>query len=73
MLLSDSKQQVERDLFDDAVRAWGPDRAEELRADIGKVAGWLALISKYEIAIEADEPDFLVAPDADEEAENETA
>jgi hypothetical protein len=62
MLLSGSKEQVERDLFDEAVRYWGAERAEALRSDVDKVASWLALISQYDIEMDADEPDFLVAP-----------
>jgi hypothetical protein len=66
MILSSSKEQVGRDLFDEAVRYWGAERAEALRADIDRAAAWLALISQYEVGIDADEPDFLVAPALDE-------
>lgn len=62
MLLDRPKEEIVRDLTEQAVKAWGPERAEALKLEIGKVADWISLIAPNRLELESDEPDFLVAP-----------
>ncbi len=62
MLLDRPKEEIARDLLEQATKVYGHARAEELRTEIDKVAGWLSLIAPHRLEIDADEPDFVVAP-----------
>ncbi|MGE5620440.1 MAG: hypothetical protein ACM3US_14435 [Sphingomonadaceae bacterium] len=62
MLLDRPKEEIARDLFEHASRAYGPERAETLRTEIDRVADWISLIAPIRLEIDADEPDFVVAP-----------
>ena len=52
-----------------AVKVWGADKAEELRGEIDTHARHLSLIGKYDLPLDGDEPDFIVAPYPEGEAE----
>ena len=45
MLLDRPKEELARDLREQAVKFYGPERAEELEKEIDRVVGWLALIA----------------------------
>lgn len=68
MLLDRPKEELARDLKEQAVKFYGPKRAEELEKEIERVSSWLALIAPHRLEIDSDEPDFLVAPHAEGEA-----
>jgi len=69
MLLDRPKEEIARDLAEQAAKFFGPERAAELEKEIDRVAGWLALIAPHRLDIDGDEPDFLVAPHADMEVQ----
>lgn len=62
MLLDRSKEEIARDLMEQAARTWGAERAEALRSQIDDTAESLSLIGRHALAIDGEEPDFLVAP-----------
>ncbi|MHB0869943.1 MAG: hypothetical protein ACYC66_15505 [Chloroflexota bacterium] len=62
MLLDRPKEDIARDLLDQAARSYGPERAEALRTEIDRVAEWISLIAPLRLEIDADEPDFATAP-----------
>ena len=63
-MLNRSREEIARDLTEDAKRVWGPERAAALKAEIDKVAGWISIIVPKQLELESDEPDYLVAPAA---------
>ncbi len=67
MLLDRPREELARDLLEQATKFYGAGRAEELRKEIDRVSEWMALIAPHRLEIDADEPDFLVAPDAEGE------
>ncbi len=69
MLLDRPKEELSRDLMEQATKFYGPDRAEELRKEIERVSGWLYLIAPHRLRIDGDEPDFVVAPHAEAEGD----
>ncbi len=62
MILNRSREEIARDLTEKAIRVWGPERAAALKSEIDKVADWISLVVPQPLALEADEPDYLVAP-----------
>lgn len=67
MLLDRPKEELARDLLEQATKHYGPERAQALQKEIDRVAGWLSLIAPHRLPIDGDEPDFLVAPQAEGE------
>lgn len=61
-MLNRSKEEIARDLTEAAEKVWGPERATALKAEIDKVADWVSLVTPQSLDLEADEPDYLVAP-----------
>lgn len=62
MMLNRSKEEIARDLTEEATRVWGPERAAAMKAEINKVADWISLVAPHQLDLEADEADYLVAP-----------
>ena len=62
MRIDRSKEEIARDMLDAAAKIWGPEHAEALRSEIDGCADHLSRIGKYELPLDDDEPDFLVAP-----------
>ncbi len=62
VVLDRSREEIARDLTEQAEKTWGTERAAALRAEIDKVADWISLIAPEKADLEGDEPDFLVAP-----------
>ncbi len=62
MLFDRPKTEITRELTEQARQTWGQQRTNALQVEIGKVANWISLIAPYQLEMEADEPDFLVAP-----------
>lgn len=69
MLLDRPKEEIARDLLEQATGFYGPERAEVLRAEIDKVAGWISLIAPHQLELDGDEPDFAIAPAVRKEGE----
>lgn len=61
MMPSRSKEEIARDLAEEARRVWGTERAAALKAEIDKVADWISLVAPQQLDLESDEPDYLVA------------
>ena len=69
MRIDRSKEEIARDLMATAVKVWGAEKAEELRSEIDTHARHLSLVGKYVLPLDSDEPDFVVAPYPEGEAE----
>ncbi len=69
MRIDRSKEEIAQDLTAAAVKTWGADRAEALRGEIETHARHLSIIGKYNLPLDADEPDFVVAPYPEVEAD----
>ncbi len=61
-MIGRSKEEIARDLREQAEKNYGPERAEALRGAIEDTARNLSLIMGQALPIDGDEPDFLVAP-----------
>jgi hypothetical protein len=62
MLLDRSKEEIVRELAEQAAKAYGPERATALSREIEKAAGWLALVGSQPIDPRGEEPDCMFAP-----------
>ncbi len=62
MLLNRSKEEIVRDLTEQASKAYGPERAAALSKEIEKAAGWLVLVGSEPIDPRGEEPDYMFAP-----------
>ena len=62
MLPNRPKEEIDRDLTEQATKMWGAERAKALKGQIAETAGWLAQIAAYPVAFDGDEPDFLAPP-----------
>ena len=62
MLLDRSKEEIARELAEQATKAYGPKRAAALSREIEKAAGWLALVGSQPIDPRGEEPDYMFAP-----------
>ncbi len=69
MRIDRSKEEIAQDLTAAAVKTWGAKRAEELQDEIRTHARHLSLLGKYNLPLDGDEPDFVVAPYPAEEGE----
>ena len=69
VVLDRSREEIARDLTEQAEKTWGPERAAALREEIDKVADWISLIAPEKADLEGDEPDFLVAPASEREGQ----
>ncbi len=69
MLLDRPKEEIARDLLEQATKFYGVERAGALKTEIDRVAGWISLIAPQHLEIDGDEPDFVVAPDAQGEVD----
>ncbi len=69
MRIDRSKEEIAGDMLDAAAKIWGPEHAQALRSEIDGCADHLSRIGRYELPLDDDEPDFLVAPCLDGEVE----
>lgn len=69
MRIDRSGEEIARDLMAEAERVWGADDAQNLKGEIETHAQHLAVIGKYALPLDNDEPDMLVAPYPEVEAE----
>ena len=69
MRIDRSGEEIARDLMAEAERVWGSQTAQELKGEIDTHAQHLSAIGKYVLPLDGDEPDLLVAPYPEREAE----
>lgn len=69
MRIDRPREEIAQDLMAAAVKVWGAEKAAELRSEIDTHARHLSLIGKYDLPLDADEPDFIVAPYPEVEGE----
>jgi hypothetical protein len=62
MLLDRSKEELIRELTEQAAKAYGPERAAALGMEIDKAAGWLVMVGSEPIDPRGEEPDYMFAP-----------
>jgi len=64
MFMDRPKEQIVLDLQKRATEMWGAERARALQAQIEETARSLHLVARIQLELDAEEPDFLVAPAA---------
>lgn len=69
MRIDRTGEEIARDLTAAASKTWGSERADALKNEIETHAKHLSLVGRYDLPLDGDEPDFLVAPYPEVEAD----